>query len=151
MNSHIGCICLVFLHCAFSNVSSNFLPENRQSCIGCICWTFLHCAFSNVPSNCLHQRMHSHIGCICLTFLHCVFSNESSNAMPAMMLSQTGCIFLLFFSVGFQMNYQMACLRGCIVTLVAFIWPFSTVSFHCLLYTSPSPRDLSTSRMPSSA
>ena len=23
--------------------------------------------------------------------------------------------------------------------------------FHCLLYTSPSPRDLSTSRMPSSA
>ena len=26
-------------------------------------------------------------------------------------------------------------------------WDFS----HCLLYTSPSPRDLSTSRMPSSA
>ena len=25
------------------------------------------------------------------------------------------------------------------------------VSYHCLLYTSPSPRDLSTSRMPSSA
>ena len=25
------------------------------------------------------------------------------------------------------------------------------VSFYCLLYTSPSPRDLSTSRMPSSA
>ena len=25
------------------------------------------------------------------------------------------------------------------------------LSFHCLLYTSPSPRDLSTSRMPSSA
>ena len=24
-------------------------------------------------------------------------------------------------------------------------------SYHCLLYTSPSPRDLSTSRMPSSA
>ena len=26
-----------------------------------------------------------------------------------------------------------------------------TVSYDCLLYTSPSPRDLSTSRMPSSA
>ena len=26
-----------------------------------------------------------------------------------------------------------------------------TNTFHCLLYTSPSPRDLSTSRMPSSA
>ena len=28
---------------------------------------------------------------------------------------------------------------------------FSKKPFHCLLYTSPSPRDLSTSRMPSSA
>ena len=28
---------------------------------------------------------------------------------------------------------------------------FGAVSFYCLLYTSPSPRDLSTSRMPSSA
>ena len=28
---------------------------------------------------------------------------------------------------------------------------FSTQTYHCLLYTSPSPRDLSTSRMPSSA
>ena len=27
----------------------------------------------------------------------------------------------------------------------------SYVSWNCLLYTSPSPRDLSTSRMPSSA
>ena len=27
----------------------------------------------------------------------------------------------------------------------------SSLSVHCLLYTSPSPRDLSTSRMPSSA
>ena len=31
-------------------------------------------------------------------------------------------------------------------------YPHSTVEGHtCLLYTSPSPRDLSTSRMPSSA
>ena len=28
---------------------------------------------------------------------------------------------------------------------------FPTWSYNCLLYTSPSPRDLSTSRMPSSA
>ena len=28
---------------------------------------------------------------------------------------------------------------------------FQPHCFHCLLYTSPSPRDLSTSRMPSSA
>ena len=30
-------------------------------------------------------------------------------------------------------------------------YPFSGQSEICLLYTSPSPRDLSTSRMPSSA
>mgnify|MGYP003692129911 CR=1 FL=1 len=30
-------------------------------------------------------------------------------------------------------------------------WDFSGLSEVCLLYTSPSPRDLSTSRMPSSA
>ena len=29
--------------------------------------------------------------------------------------------------------------------------PYLTLDFYCLLYTSPSPRDLSTSRMPSSA
>ena len=28
---------------------------------------------------------------------------------------------------------------------------FEGIQYHCLLYTSPSPRDLSTSRMPSSA
>ena len=28
---------------------------------------------------------------------------------------------------------------------------FTDPSYYCLLYTSPSPRDLSTSRMPSSA
>ena len=32
-----------------------------------------------------------------------------------------------------------------------FPWPFARGNGSCLLYTSPSPRDLSTSRMPSSA
>ena len=62
-----------FLHSAFSNVSSNHLPEKRHSHIGCICLTFLHCAISNVSSNRLPLRMQSHIGCICFTFLHCAF------------------------------------------------------------------------------
>ena len=30
-------------------------------------------------------------------------------------------------------------------------WPYNIYNYPCLLYTSPSPRDLSTSRMPSSA
>ena len=37
MQSHIGCICLAFLQCVFSKVSSNCLPERMQSHIGCIC------------------------------------------------------------------------------------------------------------------
>ena len=34
-----------------------------------------------------------------------------------------------------------------------FVYPYNAfeVDYSCLLYTSPSPRDLSTSRMPSSA
>ena len=40
-----------------------------QRHIGSICLTFLHCKFSNVSSKRLHKRMQSHIDCICLTFL----------------------------------------------------------------------------------
>ena len=51
------------------------VPENRHSHIGCICVTFLHCAFSNVSSNCLLEKMPCRTGCICLIFLHDAFSN----------------------------------------------------------------------------
>ena len=37
MQSCIGCICFIFLHCAFSYVSSNDLPQKRQSHCICIC------------------------------------------------------------------------------------------------------------------
>ena len=69
-----ACYCL---HCVFSDVSSNCLPERMQSHIGCIYLTCLHCVFSNVSSNRLPHRMQSHIDCICLAFLHCAFSNVS--------------------------------------------------------------------------
>ena len=80
MQSHRGCICSTFLHCAFSNVSSKRLHKMMQSHIGCICLTFLHCAFSKH----LYKKMNNHIGCICLTFLHCAISNVSSNRFPKM-------------------------------------------------------------------
>ena len=44
-------------------MSSKRLPEKRQSHIGCICLTFLHFDFSNVSSNCLHEKLHNHIVC----------------------------------------------------------------------------------------
>ena len=40
MQSHIGYIYLTFLHCVFSNVSSNPLPVGMQNNIGCIYLTF---------------------------------------------------------------------------------------------------------------
>ena len=36
-------------HCAFLNVSSNHLQEETQSHIGCICMTYLHCVFHMFP------------------------------------------------------------------------------------------------------
>ena len=90
----IACISLAFLHCEFSNVSSNCLPERMQSPIDCICMTFLHkivfcvfsalgservslhwlhlfyfspLCFSNVFSG-LSEMMQRHTACICLTF-----------------------------------------------------------------------------------
>merc|ERR1712020_671492 len=69
MHSRIGCICLAFLHCAFSNVSSKHLHKRMHSHTGCICLSFLHRVFSNVSSNRLRDMMHTHIGCICLIFL----------------------------------------------------------------------------------
>ena len=92
MQSHIGCICLAFLHCVFSNGSSNGLPGRMHTHTGCICSTFLHCVLSNFSSNCLHEKRQIHIGCLRLTFLHCVLWNVSSNHPPVEMQSHIGCI-----------------------------------------------------------
>ena len=59
MHCHIGCICLVFIHYAFSNVSSDNLPKRMYNYIGCTCLAFLHYAFSNEISNCLLERKQS--------------------------------------------------------------------------------------------
>ena len=64
MQSRIGCTCLTFLHCTFSNDPSNSVPEKRYSRIGCICLIFLHCAFyTYVASNDFYKRTHSRICC----------------------------------------------------------------------------------------
>ena len=69
MHIRIDCIRLAFLHCVFSNVSSNCLYRRMHNHTGCIYLTFPHYGFSNVSANCLQMRMHDHIGCICLSFL----------------------------------------------------------------------------------
>ena len=75
-------------------VFSNYLSQMMHSLIGCIYLAFLHCLFSNVSSNCQLERMHNHIGCIYLAFLHCGFSNVSSNCLPKRMHNHIGCIYL---------------------------------------------------------
>ena len=70
MHSNTDYIRLILLHCVFSNVSSNCLPQRMQNYTGGICRTFLHYGLSYVSSKNLDQ---SHTGCIFLTFLHCVF------------------------------------------------------------------------------
>ena len=43
--NHIDCICFTFLHCVFSNGSSNRLPEKMHSRIGCIHMTYISVRF----------------------------------------------------------------------------------------------------------
>ena len=66
-----GYICLTFIHCVFSNVSSSGLSEWMQNHIGCTCLLFLRCVFSNIPSDCPPWRMCNHTFYICMVFLQC--------------------------------------------------------------------------------
>ena len=68
--------------CVLSNLFSKCQSHRKQSHICCI-FTFLHCAFSSVSLNCLPEKSHSHIGCICLTLLHCALTNVSSSPQLA--------------------------------------------------------------------
>ena len=54
----------------FSNAASNWL----HCPTGYICLTFIHCVFSNVSSSGLSEWMPNHTGCTCLLFLRCKYS-----------------------------------------------------------------------------
>ena len=131
MHNHIGCICLAFLQCGFSNDSSNCLPERRHSHTGRICFTPLctmcfqmhpqitcprrciitlaafvqlpNYVFSNAQSCSLSDMMYSHTDCICVTLHHCALSNVSSNYQLERMQSHNCCIGWLFSTVRLQM------------------------------------------------
>ena len=83
MHYYTSCICSTFLHCVFSNDSSNRLFGKMHSHTGCICSTFLHyCVFkwalkSHIwedasHTGCIHwiriHSLHCHTGCFCFTF-----------------------------------------------------------------------------------
>ena len=109
MQSYIGCICLAFLQCAFSNVSSNGLPEKMQSNTCCICSTFRRCALPNESSTCLYEKIHSCIACICL----------------------------IFFTVRFQMCPQLVCPRKYMKSHLMYLFDYSPLCvITCLLNMS---------------
>ena len=108
---------VTFLHCVFSNVSANRLPQKRHSRIGCICLAFDHCVFSSVFLKHLAQSRHSHIGCIYLTFLHCGFVK---------------CLHkLLDFSSPCVLKYILKSPDH--IALFAFVWVFPPCVFKCVL------------------
>ena len=42
----------------------------------------------------------------------------------------------LYSTMNFQVSPQIACLRGCVITLVAFVWLFTKMCFQMSLQTS---------------
>ena len=119
------------VQCALSNVSSHNLIQRKHSHIGCICLAFLHCVVSKGSSNCIPQKIHNYTDCICLIFLHsdCVFKMFLSNRMHKKMVV----FVWFFSAVRFQMFLEIACTKRCTVTLVTFVWPFSAVRFQMFL------------------
>ena len=90
LHSPTGYICLTFIHCVFSNVSSSGLSGWMQNHTGCTCLLFLRSVFSNIPLDCLPWRMCNHTFYMCLVFLQT--SNVYSNAPHKRMQSHIGCI-----------------------------------------------------------
>ena len=111
MHNHIGCICLFFLQCVFSNVSSNFLDKRMHSRTGCICLTFLHCVFLNVSSNHLPERIQNYIDHIYLTFLYCTFPHALLWYEPQDMLvsCRNYCIECKYASHFWQFHWPSNC------------------------------------------
>ena len=121
------CFCSTFLHCVFSHVSLNRLPDRMQSHTGYICLTFLDCAFSNISSNHLHEKMQSHTGCIwkpIVTFV-CLCTVEKNHTTATSVVLHPLCWAIwkctmkksranaTNVTIGFQMQPVWLCIFSC--------------------------------------
>ena len=115
--SHTGCTSLTFLHCAFSNVSSNCLPLKMQShifqlspCLKTIWWYLFTVRF----------QISSQIACLCEWKVTLVAFIKFSPCLKVTLVA----LLWRFSTVHFQMSPQIACLWKCKVTFFNFphVW-----------------------------
>ena len=103
MQSHIGCICEIFLQSEFLHASSNYLHQQMQSHIGCICKICCQSEFLNVYQNC-PQKLMSRIGCIWLTSCFCLLPYccwEFQMDMCSFRSRNANCLFLFSSQLAF--------------------------------------------------
>ena len=96
-------------------------------------YVFVHCAFSSVSFNSLPEKM-------LISKLVAFVLTKSCQNLKIQMGPQIACLigckitlitFLWMLStMRFRMDPQMYCLRWCVITLVAFVWLFSIVCFQ---------------------
>ena len=80
---------------------------------------------------------------------HCVQCPNNNNLAVFIYFAAAGFLLIVFISV---LNFTVT--QGMINGLIFYaniIWSYHSIMLPCLLYTSPSPRDATLSRMPSSA
>ena len=113
-----GCICLVFLHCAFSNVSSNRLPEKMHSRIGCIHMTYISVRF---------QIWRSKVALVAFVWLFSTVCFQMSPQIACLGRSKVTLVAFLSI-VHFQKYTWNVCFSGEIVALMAFVWFLSAIT-----------------------
>ena len=149
-------ICLTFLHCAFSNVSSNRMHEKYGVTLVTFVWLFsIECFQMSPQIACMRKCTVTLVAFICLfaivrfqmygifvgLFFHCALSNVSSNCLHEKYIVTLVTFVWLFSIECFQMSPQIACMRKCTVTLVAFVCLCSPLCvFKCILRT-PAQKD----------
>ena len=120
--------------CVSSYVSSKNFGEGMQSHIGCICLTFLHCALSNVSSNGSYQKLRSRIDYIYLfcrhflSFLSEFFHLNLSN--PNNIVSELVPLSLSFTKwwLETEYNYNKLSVNGQVLTSLSLFYIFPTKS-----------------------
>ena len=116
-----------FLKSEFSNVFSNWLPEQMHSCI---CRTFLHCEFQMCSQIVWVNRSKVALVAFERLFSRVGFQMSSQTVWVHRCLVILVAFARLFFRLSFQMPYQIVRVNRCIVALVAFERFFSRVKFQ---------------------